>query len=89
MKCLKRDCDEGMRFSTHFLVIGHILIWQGCCVLQVLHFFFLFIAIHNFLTLKCCGGLDMLMMKIIGIIIINHVVPLQPSLDLEALLPLF
>jgi hypothetical protein len=58
MKCLKRDCDEGMSFSTHFL----------------------FIAI---LTLKCSGGLDMLMTKIAGIILINHVVPFSHHLTLK------
>jgi hypothetical protein len=26
MKCLKRDGDEGMSFSTHFLVVGQIWI---------------------------------------------------------------
>jgi hypothetical protein len=35
-------------------------------------FFFLLIAIHNFLTLKYGGDRDMLMIKIASIILINH-----------------
>jgi hypothetical protein len=41
-------------------------------VLQVLLFFFLFIAIHNFLTLKYGDGGDMLMIRIVEIILISR-----------------
>jgi hypothetical protein len=68
MKCLKRDCDEGMSFSTHFLVIGLIWIWQGRYVPKVLFLFFL-IAIHNFLILKHGDGRDMLMTRMTSIIL--------------------
>jgi hypothetical protein len=39
--------------------------------------------LYNFLTLKCGGGLDMLMMRIAGAILINHELPSRHLLTLK------
>jgi hypothetical protein len=92
MMCLKRDNNEGMSFSTHFLVIRQTCICWGLnflfllnllSVLNLILFFFLLIVIHNFLTLEYSGVRDMLITRMASIILINHVVPLSHQLTLE------
>jgi hypothetical protein len=98
MMCLKRDNNEGMSFSTHFLVIRQTCICWGLnflfllnllsvlnlvYVLNLILFFFLLIVIHNFLTLEYSGVRDMLITRMASIILINHVVPLSHQLTLE------
>jgi hypothetical protein len=84
MKCLKRDCDEGMSFNTHFLIIGQTCICWGLnflfmlnllFVLNLLLFFFLLIVIRNFFTLQYGGVKGMLMTRMT--LATNHVVPLS------------
>jgi hypothetical protein len=92
MMCLKRDNDEEMSFSTHFLVIEQTCICWGLnflfmlnlvSLLNLLLFFYLLIVIHNFLTLEYGGVRDMLMTRMASIILINHVMPLSHQLTLK------
>jgi hypothetical protein len=81
LMCLKKDDDAGRSFSTHFHVIGQITICWGLNFLVVLNL--LFIVIYDFLTLKCGGDLNMLMIRIFEIILINYVVPFSQELTLK------
>jgi hypothetical protein len=62
MLCLERDCDEGISFSTHFLVIGKNWSWWGLNFL-----IFLFHLVNSFiLSNKCGGDLGMLMYRLVS-----------------------